>query len=109
MRAVLIDVVARSLTEIDIPENMPGQLDALHAAVGGWIEAAVGFENGDLIYVDEEGRLAHKGPIAGWFAVKGSRRGPFAGNGILTGNDTAGNARPAETPLAELEKLILFG
>jgi hypothetical protein len=109
MRAIQIDVARRQLVEIEIPDTGDAaQLTALQQAVGGYIELAVSFPNGDVLLVDEEGQLAHKQPAPGWFAVKGARRGPFAGNAIVTGSDDEGNTVAAKITLADLSSLIVF-
>ena len=80
-------------------------MTALQKAVGGYLEIAVAIENGDVIFVDEEGRL--KGPVAGWFAVKGASQA-FAGNGVVIGSDGDGdgNTVAAKTSIEALELLI---
>jgi hypothetical protein len=103
MRAILIDVSAQALTEIEVPDDDAAQLKALQKAVGGYLEFAVVIENGDVIFVDEEGLL--KGPVVKGFAVKGAHQ-PFAGNGVVVGSDADGNSLPAKVSIETLERLI---
>jgi hypothetical protein len=77
--AILIDVAAREIREI---ENTG--LDALQAAVGGNIEAAYYWENGDVLFVDEEGLFK---PQTNFFRVPMRDDQPFAGNGVVVGKE----------------------
>jgi hypothetical protein len=119
MRAIKIDVARRELVEIEIPgpDRDQAQLTALQKVVGGYIELAVSFPNGDVIFVDEEGQLKHKQPAPGWFTVNrqppwhsriGDPLGPFAGHGVVTGSDADGNTVAAKISLQDLADLVGF-
>ena len=57
--------------------------------VGGDIEVAFQWGNGDVLYVDEEGLLK---PQEHWFAVPVERPDqPFAGNGLVVGREVEGD------------------
>jgi hypothetical protein len=101
MRAILIDVAALDLREIELPKGK--RLEAMQAAVGRKIELAVQLPNGDDVFVDEEGLF--KQPKTGWFTVRGAHQ-PFAGNGLVVGHDGRGNTIAAKISLDELRRLI---
>lgn len=109
MRAILIDVANRALTEVELPDGDTAEsAEAMHKHLGGYLEVAFQFPNLDTIYVDEEGLL--KGHVLNWFTVKGGHQ-PFAGNGLVVGCDDMGNSVAAKTTIEELEfeGTITFG
>ena len=59
-------------------------LKDMQELVGGYIEVAYVYPNGDTLYVDEEGLL--KQPQF-WFKLKQRRDQPFAGNAVLVGKE----------------------
>lgn len=67
-------------------------LAGLQALVGGSIEGAYQWENGDVLYVDEEGLL--KDQILGFFAIPERPDQPLAGNGMLVGREIEGEQYP---------------
>lgn len=79
----------------------------LKRMVGGYIECAKHWPNGDVLYVDEEGMLKN---YAYGFEIEGGHQ-PFFGNGVLVGrelgHDTADTADPTVT-LGELAQQIEF-
>lgn len=100
--AYYIDAKARKIKAVVIPRT----LEALQEAVGGYIEAAHRFENEDVVYVNEEGLLRDPLP-ADWFCVKGAHQ-PFAGNGIMVGQDSEGVIRAPLLSLAEVYEMVRF-
>jgi hypothetical protein len=59
----------------------------LQGLIGGHIEVACAWQNGDVLYVDEEGLFK---PQAGFFRIAPRRDGqPLAGNGVLVGKEQA--------------------
>ena len=78
MKAYKIDSKAQAVTEIQVHT-----LEDLQAAVGGYIETAANLANGDMLFVDEEGR--YKGYTTG-FDYFDSNLGPFVGDGIIVGH-----------------------
>jgi hypothetical protein len=77
VRALLIDPVARTITEIDV-----GDADGeLYTALGcDWIDR-VSLGGGVDLWIDDEGRLAYPNPL-GYFKVSGVI---FCGRGVLLG------------------------
>lgn len=61
------------------------------------------FTNDDAIFVDDEGLLK---PLDWFFAVKGGHQ-PFAGCGLVLGNDEEGESVSARIALHELKRRIL--
>lgn len=100
MRALKIDSDKREVTEIDV-----NSLKDLQQAVGGLITYAHHLDNGDAIFVDDEGLF--KSPEH-FFMVKGTPQ-PFAGNGVVVGpTDTQGEETPAKSTVKGVRKLITF-
>lgn len=101
MRAIHINAVDHTVDEITVPDT--DQLAELQRLVGGYIEVAHRFPNGDILYVDEEGLF--KDPTH-FFAVSGAHQ-PFAGNGVILGpEDSEGEETPAQTPVARIRHLV---
>ena len=63
----------------------------------------VQIDDGDIIYVDDEGLLK---PLDWFFAVKGAHQ-PFAGCGLVLGSDEDGETVSAKIALQELKRRIL--
>ena len=82
-----------------VVEATAGTLEDYQRAVGGNIEAATIFKNGDTVYVDEEGLF--KG-YSRWFAIRGVTHQCFAGNGIVGGVDAQGESTDVKTPMRDL-------
>jgi hypothetical protein len=100
MRALHIDAAARQVREVQLPDR-GSQIKALHALVGGYIEVAHRFPNGDVMFVDEEGLL--KGPEH--FFDIGAHQ-PFAGNGVIVGPEIRERPTPAGTQVGEIEARV---
>jgi hypothetical protein len=105
MQAILIDVAAREIRAVDYD----GTKD-LQRLVGGFIDLAMAFDNGDVLFVDDNG--LHKAP-PGFFRVKG-REQPLAGNGVPVGREIYDGdgeyvgTEPPATTIAELTGLVEF-
>lgn len=82
MNAYLIDPVKREITAV----TYSGLAD-LNRLIGGPIELAAMWSNGDTIYVDEEGLLK---PQASYWGIPSKRPDqPFAGPGVMLGEELA--------------------
>jgi hypothetical protein len=82
-------------------------LHGMQALVGGYIETAFQWENGDTLYVDEEG-LFRKGELV-FFTLDRRQDQPFAGNGLLVGaEDDEGNTAPPKITIEELTAAVGF-
>lgn len=101
MRAILIDPIKREVTEVQIHHALEGDtLGDLQKAVGGYIELAHRFDNGDDLFVNEEG--LYKYSI--FFDI--GAHSPFAGSGIIVGHNSAGNTTPAKSSIEDIKSRI---
>lgn len=110
MRVIHINAETRTITEVELtPEQRRdprGHLRALQALVGGLISTAYRFENGDELFVDDEGLL--KDPRH-FFRVVGCAQPFFAGNGVVVGGATkAGYDTAAKSTVASLSRCVGF-
>lgn len=111
MRSLVIDPSEQSLRERDLGRR----LEDLQAAVGGDIEWAHEFENGDVLYVDEEGlgraEMAFVGGTeaarAYFFDVGAHQK--FAGKGLIVGAEGAdGKHGPAASSVQDIAARLQF-
>lgn len=73
--AILIDPYHRSVKSIEVS----GRLESLQRAIGGCIQLATEFSDGDILYVDEEGLFTHRL----FFEIDGQS---FPGRGLIVGS-----------------------
>jgi hypothetical protein len=100
-RAIVIDPRLHRVIETTLPEDEAANLAALQALVGGYIEAACRFHNGDVLMVNEEGLLHGEQcgfRVAGW-------TGPLWGQGVIIGSDGP-ETRSARTPRELVEQFV---
>jgi len=109
MRALIIDPARQTVSEADLDMS----LRSLQEAVGGNIEVAHEFPNGDVLYVNEEGLSRAEDALEGkddperafWFDIDAHQ--PFAGRGIVVGPEgSAGRHGPAKTTLEDLFSVL---
>lgn len=107
MKAWHIDSSAREVRAVEYADTAD-----LRKLVGGYIEAAYQWSNGDVLYVDEEGLL--KRPEH-FFRITLRSDQPFAGNGVVVGKECIdangtyhGNADPV-IGFGGLRTLLSFG
>lgn len=99
-RVIVIDLVACAFREEDVFD-----LSDMQKIVGGRIERAFCLENGDEIYVNEEGLFDRD---AGVFLVKGAHQ-PFVGSAFVIGGPTkSGNSTSAKSSLKDIEKTVIL-
>lgn len=94
-KAIFIDSVNRSIREVTIEG-----LKDMQMHVGGYIQSAYEWANGDTLYVDEEGMLK---PQEHWFRISTRPDQPLAGNGLIVGSDDEGENADVATLLAEID------
>lgn len=111
IKAVLIDPALQSVRETFIGHG----LEALQEAVGGMVEIAHEFPNGDVLYVDEEGLLKAQDAILGRedaaraFVFDIGAHQPFAGRGVIVGaEDEDGRHTDARTSAREIIPMVSF-
>ena len=107
-RALFIDAPRRTVTEIEIDS-----VDDMQKLIGGYLEVAAIWPNGDTLYVDEEGLLKVQDYFFGIPSIRPDQ--PFAGNGVLVGREEEGpqfaggyTTHPPVITLDELRALIVW-
>jgi hypothetical protein len=100
MRAILIDAVEKTVTEID----MDGKLQSLYRLLGCNLVEAVELDDRHSLWVDEEGLMVENpGPF---FAFKGGER-PYPFKGVILGdNHQTGSNTDAVVPLDVVQSVI---
>lgn len=101
MPALLIDATARTIRAVEYRT-----LEDMQGFLGGSIQPAYQWPNGDTLYVDEEGLYKH----TDWFRISVRTDQPLAGNGLLVGAETGAGLRTAapRMTLAALTKQVRF-
>jgi hypothetical protein len=79
MKALLIDSAARQIRDVEY-----NNLADMHHLIGGYIEVAYSWPNGDVLFVDEEGLFK---PQTNFFRIAARGDTPLAGNGLLVGRE----------------------
>jgi hypothetical protein len=92
MKAIFIDAVKQEFREVEYDalasaSGAPTMQDHL----GGWIDCAFRFPNGDVLYVDEEGYLK---PTMHFFICSFRADQPMAGCGIIVGREVEDDDAP---------------
>lgn len=100
VRALFIDSKKR-----EVRTGYVDGLDGMQKAVCGYIERAYTLENGDDVFVNEEGLL---GIPEDFFYIEGAHQ-PFAGNAVIVGaSDEEGDCTDARTQTPELKAQVTF-
>jgi hypothetical protein len=99
MQAILIDSAKREIRAVEY-----NGLAEMKAFVGGYIEVAFAWPNGDVLYVDEEGLLK---PQSHFFRIPERPDQPLCGNGLLVGREVEHDDGPyhTEPPTLTVEAL----
>lgn len=85
-------------------EAMPVGLSELQAMVGGTVAAAARFENGDVLYVDDEAE--YRAPRSQSFMLSGCS---FRGNGVVVGiNPSSGEDCNPKSALEAIASVVHF-
>jgi Domain of unknown function (DUF3846) len=100
MRAILIDPVERTITEVE----HDGNYKSIYPQLGCDLFTCVYLENDDAIFVDDEGLL--KG--GQHFFKVNTYPQPLAGRGLILGCDADGETVGATISLAEITERITF-
>jgi hypothetical protein len=101
MRVIKINAQDRTIVEADEEAT----LEQIQGYVGGWIENGGVFENGDIIYVDEEGLL--KQPEH-FFTLEGFPHVIRAGNSYVVGTNSEGKSIDAQSSLQWFKDTVVF-
>jgi hypothetical protein len=102
-KAILIDSANRTISEGTIGTGRAALKD-MQAVVGGLIQIAHEWPNGDVLYVDEEGMFK---PQSHFFRFQGYDQ-PLAGNGLIIGSDDGGSNADVKLTVAEITPLVTF-
>lgn len=110
MRVILIDPANKTVVEAE----QGTMYEDLTEAVKGMIEIAHVFQNEDVLYVNEEGLLELEEALRGSAEIEraylfdvGAHQ-PFAGRGIIVGEEVDGVHQSAKTSLKEIKQIIQF-
>jgi len=103
MKAIFIDAKNRLVQKVEGDFNDYKEINKI---LGCSVLTYAGqLENGDTIFVDDEGLLK---PCDHFFFVKGQHQ-PFAGNGLILGDtDDEGNSTDAKSTLTEISTNTQF-
>lgn len=100
MKALFIDTPNKQITEIELAKDYD-----IAALIHADIFTAVGLDDCDAIYVDDEGLI--NGNPHGWFGV-GNYPQPLRGYGLVLGCDDEGASIAPRVTLDELRAAVRF-
>ncbi len=104
MRAILINAETRTIQEVHAEHSLEWEQEQ----VGGFIEAALYFENDDVLFCNEEGLLTNPEHFTLWDQGHQLLTRAFAGNLVLVGGDGEGGSADAKTNLEVIENMCSF-
>lgn len=107
MKAIFIDATKRQVSEVEISDT--NTLNAWYKVIGcDMVEIATYInDKDDSIMVDEEGLLKPLQSDSPFFAFEGAHQ-PFAGNGLIVGQDNEGETTPPTVTVKDVESKITF-
>jgi hypothetical protein len=104
MKILKIDVVAKTVTEIEIENNLAD----IYSAIGNGCNlfcVPVTFDNGDALYADDEALLQEN--VQGAF-IMDDWESPIVGNALIVGTDSEGDSISCKTTVNDLFSKITF-
>lgn len=101
MKALLIDAIAHTITEVQVPEVDEGA-DGITDHLKCNLFDVVPFAPGEDLFVDDEGLLAYPNPN-GYFTVGGAL---FAGRGLLLGVTRDGYSKSTTWTVNRLSTVV---
>jgi hypothetical protein len=104
MKALKIDVVNKTITEIELEHTKE-----IYSIIGNGCHtfcAPVEFDNQDTLFADDEALLQPE--LKGCFMFPDWRY-PIVGNAVILGTDYDGDVCDAKSKIDELLELIIFG
>lgn len=104
MKAILIDVFNKTVTEIKLDSKKDILDQYYHVIKTDVVEVAHYITDHDSILVDETGLLK---PTNHFFFYEGAHQ-PFAGNGLIVGTDEEGEAVDCNISVEEVEENVQF-
>ena len=103
-KALKIDVVNMTVTNVTVDT-----MEDIYSHIGNGcnlFECPVRFDNGDILYCDEEG-LLHEN-LEGCFSFPDWKR-PIVGNAIILGSDDEGDSVDCKSTIDAILSKIIFG
>ena len=97
-RAILIDPIARSVSEIVIAEGY----EKIQDAIGCRCFDCVQINEVEDLFIDDEGLFDEQNPIFFW----GDR--PFAGRGLVLGHDSQGGSVSSAMEIGKVRESVNF-
>jgi hypothetical protein len=111
VKAFLIDPIAKTITEVVHNRGNSGR-DALHDIymhIGCTCVDAVRMDDGDTIYVDDEGLLKQPNPNSFWALPElYAEQACWTGKGLVLGSDGQGDTIEPKVTLDELKRMVRF-
>ena len=104
IKVIRIDSAERRIHEVEIESD---NTEHICEQVGCRLFDIVRLENGDAIFIDDEGLLTATDQNA-WFAID-EYNGILVGNGLVIGSNDMGEGVDAKTTIEDLENRIKFG
>ena len=104
MKAILIDSVNKTVTELDLDPDKNMLFQWYHALNVSMVEVAHYITDHDSIIVDEEGLLK---PCDHFFLYDGAHQ-PFAGNGLVVGVDEDGRTVACDISVEAVRSKVQF-
>ena len=103
VKVLVVDPFKKRIYEQEIGQD---NLQEMQKIVGGHIEAAGSFANGDILYVNEEGLFKDKQEF---FKVGEINPDPLAGVGFVQGHDDEGAGKDATISHLDLALKVEWG
>jgi hypothetical protein len=104
MKAILIDSKNKTVSHVDIPSG-ENHLKEMYKKIGCECFCSAGsFNNGDTIYVDDEGLINETGDF---FVLYCLRKDPLAGNALILGCDDEGFSIDCKTDISLIKPIFI--
>jgi hypothetical protein len=110
MKAFLIDPIAKTITEVEHKtEGEDGGLHDIYRHIGCDLVDVVRLQDGDGIYVDDEGLLKSPSPDSFWAMPElYGEEAAWTGKGLVLGSDAKGDSTEPKITLDELKRIVVF-
>ena len=104
MKVIKIDVVNKTITELEIEPGIQAIYKAIECDTFDCVPLRSPFPKGHVIYVDDNGLLNE--PI-GAFKIKGYSQ-PLSGHGLIGGIDSAGESIDCTVTIEQVQEWVQF-
>jgi hypothetical protein len=111
MKAFLIDPIAKTITEVehDLGSDHFDALKDIYRHIGCDLVDVVRLQDGDGIYVDDEGLLKSPSPDSFWAMPElYGEEAAWTGKGLVLGSDAKGDSTEPKITLDELKRIVVF-